>query len=199
MNLIEVAEKACNDWWNTYTDRTTTKGKLRKTRGEFAQENLRTALTMFKAVVDANLDSQFLYDFPRKCGYGILGGNDGIKTGLRSVNLSRGEKSVKDHVFGATLAGEEVLKAFKEWDYDIDYMVNEWLPKNLYYFAIIELTKEEHNILDTHKHTKNQKRNLEHYANLGIELEYNGYAFKNTPSRVIPKQEVVTQFFNFEK
>ena len=201
MNLIEITQRACDDWWNTISTRTTKNGQVTKTRGEFAQENLRTALVMYKAAINAGINSQFLHDFARKCGYGIVGGNSGIPTGLKSTNVGNGDKVVRDHVFGATLAGNEVLDKFKEWDYDVDYMVNTWLQKNLYYFGMIDITKDEHNRLSANKHSKNQKRNLEHYAQCGIELEYAEHRFANRKQTapINVNSEVVNQFFDFKK
>ena len=194
MNLVETAQKTAEDWWDRLSLRKTSNGLIKQTNGQFAQENLRTALIMYKAVKDSNIDSQFLRDFPRKCGYGIIGGNDGIPTGIKSIRLERGIKPTKDHVFGATLAGEEVFKAFEEWDYDIEYMVNTWLKNNLYFFATIAVTKEEHNRLKSNGHTKNQKRNLQHYEECGIVIEYKDISFRGKK-----EHKKAYEFFNFTK
>lgn len=200
-NFLEIAKEACSVWWGSYSTRTTTAGKVRKTRGEFAQDNARTALTMYKSAIDNKIDSQFLQDFPRKVGYGIIGGNDGIDCGLRSVNLIYGERDVRDHIFGATLAGEEFFKAFEEWDYDIDYMVNSWLPQNIWLFTTALISKKEHNDLKTHKHSKNQKRKFIHYDECGIELTHKKVKFIDSKKMIEPSKrgsDILEMCFDFK-
>ena len=196
-NVIELAQKAGKKWWNSYSERETTSGIQRKTRGEFTQENARTALVMYKSAIDAGIDSQFLRDFPRKCGYGIVGGNDGIKIGLKSTKITPDSKIVKDHVFGATLAGKVFFEEFEKWNYDIDYMVNTWLPNNIFIFAVIEIEKEEHNKLGTDA-TVSEKRQLEHYAAAGIELTYEPVKFRSFKNMTKGSEKVVNTFFNFK-
>jgi hypothetical protein len=80
-----------------------------------------------------------------------------------------------DHIFGCLLVGGRIIDAFIKSGYDVDYMVNEWLPKHLYLWASIQVTKKEHSTItsNTNQLTEsenpnseleyNLKRNMEHY------------------------------------
>ena len=55
-----------------------------------------------------------------------------------SIAQLRKKKLLTDeHVFGTTLIGRRVLQAFIESGFNIKYMVNEWLPNNLYLWATV--------------------------------------------------------------
>ena len=79
-----------------------------------------------------------------------------------------------DHIIGATTVGEYVHHMLKLNKYRIDWMVDEWLYDNLYLWATIKVTKEEHkkeNIIrgdasnDVRK-LVDSKMNLKHYKNV---------------------------------
>ncbi len=76
--------------------------------------------------------------------------------------------TVDDHLFGTQLIGEYVHKVLKKSNYNIDWMVDEWLYDHLFLWAKIKLTKKEHhkdNVI-RNEHTIEQKLNLEHYKNV---------------------------------
>ena len=76
-----------------------------------------------------------------------------------------------DHVFGCLASASCAIDDFKKSDYDVDYMVNEWLPKNLYRWVVIQVTKIEHSAIT--KKTKKTKKLLVKSENPNDELEYN--------------------------
>jgi len=76
-----------------------------------------------------------------------------------------------DHVFGCLPLGKRIYKVYIESNYDINYMVNEWLPKNLYLWVVVEVTKKEHSAIT--KKTKKTKKLLAESENPNDELEYN--------------------------
>ena len=112
-------------------------------------------------------------------GYNIYNNQRNLNSGLCSKDCyeyiinGKGSKLVQDHFFGVTLSAEEVRKAFEESNFDIDYMVNEWLPKKYYMFIKWYVTPEEHkkeNILRG-EHTLEQKDNFEHLINCSEPVE----------------------------
>jgi len=76
-----------------------------------------------------------------------------------------------DHVFGCLNLGSCVVNDLEKSNYDVDYMVNEWLPKNLYRWVVIQVTKIEHSAIT--KKTKKTKKLLVKSENPNDELEYN--------------------------
>jgi hypothetical protein len=79
-----------------------------------------------------------------------------------------------DHFYGTTEASERLRCEFEESNYDIDYMVNEWLPKNYHLFLKWRVTKEEHkkdNIVRA-KHTIEEKDELKHLIKVSSIVPY---------------------------
>ena len=106
-------------------------------------------------------------------GYNIYNNQKNLNSGLCSKDCyeyiinGKSNKLVQDHFFGVTLSAEEVRKAFEKSNFNIDYMVNEWLPNKYYMFIKWYVTPEEHkkeNILRG-EHTLEQKDNFEHLIN----------------------------------
>ena len=99
-------------------------------------------------------------------GYNGIGRD--VSSGIRS-EATLGLKSnqiVHDHLFGATEIGKHIHQVLKDSDYDIDWMVEEWLYENLFIFGTIKITKEEHqkdNVLRNSSHTIEEKLNFKHY------------------------------------
>jgi hypothetical protein len=83
------------------------------------------------------------------------------------IREGKSSKLVKDHFFGVTLASEEVRGAFEKCNFDIDYMVNEWLPQNFYLFLKWTVTPEEHKKenISRAEHTREEKNNFKHIKN----------------------------------
>jgi len=109
-------------------------------------------------------------------GY-YLFGTSGVKIGLISREAFNTKTGYTyDHFFGCLCVGHIVLKIFIESGYNVDYMVNEWLPKNLYLWMGIRVTKKEHSAITkkakefSNKEYPNldytQKRNMEHYKEI---------------------------------
>ena len=94
------------------------------------------------------------------------------------VNGKMGKKVTKDHIFGTTEVGTQMFNTYKESDWDMDYMLNEYVPQTLYQFSLCRILKSEHqkeNDDDTNgvargKHTLNEKISLLHYKESGITL-----------------------------
>jgi hypothetical protein len=104
-------------------------------------------------------------------GYHGIGKPNGIPSKIMSkdsFSLSS-NKCVNDHVLGATEIGSYIHKTLKESNYNVDWMVSEWLFDNLYLWGTVKVTKSEHkstNILRNQNHTIDQKSNFEHYVNV---------------------------------
>lgn len=105
-------------------------------------------------------------------GYRGIGKNDGFASGINS-KASKGLPSndiVRDHLLGATEVGFYIHKVFKDSNYNIEWMVSTWLYENLFLWATIKVTKDEHhkdNII-RNKHTFEEKLNLKHYKNVSV-------------------------------
>lgn len=101
-------------------------------------------------------------------GYWGVGTQKGIPSGIYTESCKNTKKCTEDHVFGVVEIGKYVHKKFKESDYNIDYMVNEWLYDNLYLWMTIKVSKEEHkkdNII-RNDHTIEEKKEFKHYKNV---------------------------------
>ena len=99
-------------------------------------------------------------------GYSAFCSQRGLPSGIESFESSISSKSIKrtsDHVFGATMIGEQIIVELTKRNYDIDYMVNEWLYKNLYLWMTITLTKDQHDFIPRNIHSFKEKLKLVHY------------------------------------
>jgi hypothetical protein len=114
-------------------------------------------------------------------GIGQLGGITGIDCcQIYSTEATRTHKqlTMHDHLFGVTLIGwtihkilDKKIKSGEDKDSIVDYMVNTWLKKHLYFWITICITKEENKNLNSvgkNKHTLEQKLNLGHYKDAKI-------------------------------
>ena len=82
--------------------------------------------------------------------------------------------TTKDHLFGVTEVGSQVFLSYKNSGWDIDYMVNEWLPKNLYLWLQVRILKLEHQgdgSVKRGKHTLEEKKALVHYDEVNLSIE----------------------------
>lgn len=113
-------------------------------------------------------------------GYNGLGGRltPGV-TGLYSRATLTDKDTTDDHLFGVTAVGWKVHMVIKElFDEGMsskfihDYMTEEWLPNHLHLWVVVKITKKEHksNNLARDKHTIEEKENLVHYNEAGIEV-----------------------------
>lgn len=112
-------------------------------------------------------------------GYNIYNNQKNLNSGLCTKECydyiinDKSHKLVQDHFFGVTLSAEEVRKAFEQSNFDIDYMVNEWLPNNYYLFVKWYVTPEQHkkeNIIRG-EHTVEEKDNYQHMVNCSDPVE----------------------------
>ena len=107
-------------------------------------------------------------------GYNGTSYGSGIASGAyteawkKEKEKNKSYKGTCDHVAGATAIGAHVTKVFIEKNLDVDYMIKKWLPKNLYLWATVKVTAEEHkscNILQNQKITMEEKFEFKHYVN----------------------------------
>ena len=85
-----------------------------------------------------------------------------------------GKKCTEDHLFGVTEIGTQVFLAYKNSGWDIDYMVNEWLPQHLHLWLQVKILKSEHQgsgSIKRGKHTIEEKVALVHYDEANIKVK----------------------------
>ena len=104
-------------------------------------------------------------------GYSGFCSQSGLFSGIYSEKAKAVSKTSKeitaDHVFGATMIGEEIIKKFKSKKFDINYMTNTWLYENLFLWMTIKITKLEHNKLSK-DNTFDEKKAMKHYQDAKI-------------------------------
>jgi hypothetical protein len=125
---------------------------------------------------------QFGYDglgfkfTPTRCGL-ISKSAQSLKNKMSSKQYQ--SLLTKDHIIGVTLVGwlihniiQDMLKDNIVVEDIVNYMVDEWLPDNLFLWAEANLTTKEHKSenLKRDNHTLQEKINLEHYTEAGVEL-----------------------------
>jgi len=109
-------------------------------------------------------------------GYNGIGFNiTPTRCGLISerASVTSNSECTNDHLIGVTEVGNQVVKEFIKCNYDVDYMVNEWLYEHLHYWFTVKITKVEHKQenLARNKHSLEDKINLVHYDEAGINLK----------------------------
>ena len=158
------------------------------------QKNFKRRLFGLRGIVDYYIDEfkcgvdelqKYFHNSDVKNPIGYSGVNsNGIYSGFTSREVVRLQRKhncsitqlkkkkllTDEHVFGTTLIGRMVLQAFIDSRFNIKYMVNEWLPNNLYLWSTIIITREEDKRLGRHIHSFEQKVNLVHYNEAGIVL-----------------------------
>tara|TARA_R100000008_G_C3523111_1_gene135105 strand:+ start:136 stop:753 length:618 start_codon:yes stop_codon:yes gene_type:complete len=85
-------------------------------------------------------------------------------------------KTVVDHILGVTDVGVDIFVEYKNTNWDVKYMCEEWLPNNLSNFLTCRILKGEHqkendkdsNGIARGQHSLEQKMLLEHYKEVGI-------------------------------
>ena len=106
-------------------------------------------------------------------GYRGIGFNNGVYSKIKTKQtISKKSSEITfDHVVGTTLCGETVKKVIEEQNFNITYLIDEWLFDNMYLWGTIKVTKEQHkkeNIL-RNKHLLSEKLNLDHYKNISLD------------------------------
>ena len=107
-------------------------------------------------------------------GYNAFNNSKPTNSGLcskRCYNYIKSKKSnklVKDHFYGVTEVANEVRREFEKSNFDITYMVNEWLPKNYHLFVTWHVTPDEHKgeNIKRAKHTLSEKDTFQHLVNV---------------------------------
>ena len=137
------------------------------------KESFRFKLNLLKM-----LDKQTDFKVPSKyfdgefyrlaLGYRGVGKNSGFTSGIQSeasINLLSNQ-TTNDHVVGTTEVGRYIHYVFRNSNYNIDWMINDWLYDHLFLWATVKITKEEHHknsVLRNSEHTLKQKLNFDHY------------------------------------
>ena len=170
------------------------KGKIKMSDLEKYQKTFKKRLYGLRGIVDYYLDEfkckveklqEHFHNSDLKNPIGYTGVNsNGIHSGFVSkevvrlqgkhncsVNKLKEMKLLTDeHLFGTTLIGRRVLQAFIDSEFNIKYMVNEWLPNNLYLWATVIITRKEDKRLGRHIHSFKEKVNMTHYSEANISL-----------------------------
>ena len=149
--------------------------KIWETRGKEMQENFRFTVSILRDMLTSTqYDKRIVEKFWHKqrrlnWGYGalLMKVPSGFMTEACIDDILKGKQlNAGDHHYGVTNVAEEVRKTLEDSNFDIDYMVNEWLPKNFHLFSTVVTTKEEHlakNISRSQNFTTEQKDRFEHY------------------------------------
>ena len=78
-------------------------------------------------------------------GYFGVGTQSGLSSGVfTKATTVKGAKSTNDHLFGAVAIGKRIHDEFVKSNFDIEYMVEVWLPSNLFLWMTLKITIEEH-------------------------------------------------------
>ena len=106
-------------------------------------------------------------------GYRGIGFNNGVYSKLRTKQtLNKTNKEISfDHVVGTTLCGETVKKIIEQNNFNIKYLVKNWLFDHLYLWGTLKVTREQHkrdNII-RNNHTLLEKLNLNHYKSINLD------------------------------
>lgn len=104
-------------------------------------------------------------------GYHGIGRPQGIPSKVMSIDSSilNPKDCVNDHLLGATEVGKYIHDSLKQENYNIDWMIKNWLFENLFLWGTVKISKEEHkpkNILRNSDHSIKQKSNFEHYVHV---------------------------------
>jgi len=145
-----------------------TREKLWEKNGESYKRWFGLTLTMTKSAIDFGANEKELNQLVYRLvlGYFGVGRQGGLTSGLVSEDASvKGVKKTADHLLGTTQIGNFIHQEFEKNNFDIDYMVNEWLYDNLWLWQTIKVTTEEHkkdNII-RNEHSIEDKLLLKHY------------------------------------
>lgn len=167
--------RRCRDpYWYKHTQKKT--HKHGKTFGTRAASNAAALISVYDLLKEKHPDSQVTDRFPRTIGYQICG-TKGIPSGLMSVKRyfqkqeEPNSKGTADHLLGSTRIGDTVHTGYVyDCNRTINVLKDKWLYENLWLFMTIELTTAEHDILKGFDYTIDQKLNLIHYKEAGIEI-----------------------------
>lgn len=158
MTMIELFNKCKRDsLWNR--------------KGERMRRRFKMQLMKYKPIMNGEFtDDEIMRVAQSDIGYNGIGVNEYSKIISEYAYNNPNESRTKDHYFGTTSIAEFVLESFRENDFDVDYMVNEWLYEHLYLWALIRITRKEHkqDNLARNEHTFDEKLEGLHYEEAGI-------------------------------
>lgn len=143
----------------------------------------RRKLIDLKNAVDLNTpESDMKYDVYRQLGYLGIGTQSGLSLGIRTLESKNKKQALSDHVIGTVEIGRYIHTECEKYNWDYNYMTNEWLFNNLWIWSTITVSKEEHkkeNILIA-LNTIDEKKYLKHYINVSefYESKQNGGKIK---------------------
>jgi hypothetical protein len=137
----------------------------------------RLALSILKTCTDDGIATEKQYNqliYRNVVGYMGIGKQKGLASSLSTkAAMNTKVKTKDDHLFGATEIGKYIHQEFEHNNWNIDYMVNDWLYKNLWLWLTIRVTSTEHsanNILQN-THTIEEKLLLKHYKNVSLIMD----------------------------
>ena len=181
----DLVESRLSDYWNE--NKGTIKGYLRgsllgdKVKLETLQSTLNSEdIDKYVGDLDKpNTTSKYKSSLRLSLGYGGLTPTLTHKMiGLYSeraldlkLNKKMGKKCVDDHLFGVTEVGNAMFMEYKNSGWDLNYVLNEWLPQHLYLWLQVKILKTEHQgdgSVKRGKHTLQEKISLVHYDEANI-------------------------------
>ena len=181
----DLVESRLSDYWNE--NKGTIKGYLRgsllgdKVKLETLQSTLNSEdIDKYVGDLDKpNTTSKYKSSLRLSLGYGGLTPTLTHKMiGLYSeraldlkLNKKMGKKCVDDHLFGVTEVGNAMFMEYKNSGWDLNYVLNEWLPKHLFLWLQVKILKTEHQgdgSVKRGKHTLQEKISLVHYDEANI-------------------------------
>ena len=184
---FDLVESRLFDYWNENRDviQGYLKGRLLGVKAEYDSHNDTfkfTNETFDKYIGDLdnpNTTSKFKSTLRLTLGYGGLTPTLTHKMiGLYSekaldlkLNKKMGKKCVDDHLFGVTEVGNAMFMEYKNSGWDLNYVLNEWLPQHLYLWLQVKILKTEHQgdgSVKRGKHTLEEKISLVHYDEANI-------------------------------
>lgn len=177
------------EYFNTYKAPNAFAKKGDKIKGQF-----RKNLTLLKTIIEEGWDDENNTEYDKSwcvstfgrlmLGYNGASYGSGIVSGAytnewkRKKDANKSYKGTADHVGGTTAVGEYIVKVFKENNLDIDYMVDKWLSENLYLWATVKVTGEEHN-----------KKNILQNSDMPIEDKFKFYHYVDTSDITLPYKD----------
>jgi hypothetical protein len=145
-----------------------TRDKLWKKNGEDYERWFGRQIRTLKNDVESGSNDKELSQFTYRLalGYYGIGRQGGLTSGLVTEDaMVNGVKKTADHLLGTTQIGKYIHEECEKYNWDFDYMVNEWLYENLWLWMTIKVTTQEHksdNII-RNEHTIEDKLLLKHY------------------------------------
>ncbi len=124
-----------------------------------------------KLHVDAKTWERIMRSFVYRLtiGYFGIGTPAGLSSGvITKATTVKGAKSTNDHLFGAVAIGKKIHDEFVKSNFDIEYMVEEWLSSNLFLWMTLKITIKEHSkdCVIRDGNTIEEKMNLLHYQSV---------------------------------